>query len=215
MRYVCPKHFPPCATHQTSILYLPAPRSMFPRALEGGDRLLYAAWCGELGLKGTVRPLHSARWVRRAGGRCALGKYTCAQRASFNTLSAPYPALAAVCVSCAWQSRKGEQQGWKGAQCTAFWTHVRHQRAAAVRPSPAVAASSAADVLGYTRWTTSKWQRASHMLPSTCTYYVNPHARCRPHARIVLTHTLPICRAPLVHPSQFCISWCAPVSSVV
>ncbi len=43
----------------------PPPRSMFPRALKGGDRLLHAALCGELGLEGTVRPLHFARWVVR------------------------------------------------------------------------------------------------------------------------------------------------------
>ncbi len=44
---------------------------MFPRALKGDDRLLHAALCGELGLEGTVRPLHFAKWVVHYRQTCA------------------------------------------------------------------------------------------------------------------------------------------------
>ncbi len=65
---------------------LPARRSMFPRALKGGDRLLHAALCGELGLEGTVRPLHFATWVVRS---LATHMY-CRTHARTNPYSASY-----------------------------------------------------------------------------------------------------------------------------
>ncbi len=89
---------------------------MFPRALKGGDRLLHAALCGELGLKGTVRPLHFAKWVA-----CSLHKWRCRLHARH--------VLTNACILHAINMLNADVRG----KCTVVFT--AHTRVLRARPS--------------------------------------------------------------------------------